>query len=229
MEKYVNYLVQDILAAMENVPHYLMGDEEEEDLEFLTPDEEAKDAPRKPLGLIAGLDPNWFPPEERLEDDQLLQILDALNDCLDAYGFILNFPLGLPSRQRYAILAQQLRKEVPVLKYNTWQIDFCNYDTVACPFGARYCQCKVYEKWLDQLQSSPEPSDGPASLPDFLLNAENAIEQDAYYYRGDAYGYEYEEEDEWEEDEEEDGVDPTYRRFWDPGFRPEDDDDGQWN
>lgn len=169
MDKYINYLLADIAAATASLPVHVMSFEEEEEIPFITADEEAKGAPRELLGDLTGLKPEWFPPADRLSESQIQLLAEALADCLDAHSFIVNFPAGLPAPVRYQVLLAELKKEVPVLQYNIWQLDFCEYEPRRCPFGEAFCQCQIYERWLDQLKSNDSDSESTASLPAFLF------------------------------------------------------------
>ncbi len=234
MDNYINYLLADIAAATANVPVPVLIYEDEEEIPFITAEEEAKTAPRKVLADLIGVQTEWFPPEGRLSDWHIQQVLEALTDCLDAYAFILNFPVGLPLRIRYRVLIEELHKEVPVLAHNIWQLDFCEYEPKGCPFGATYCQCKIYERWLDHLQDDTgdtlglseegawEEDSEEAGLPGFLFEETNESTLNRSYLEGD----EELEDDFWEEEEESDSF---FDRFWDSDAFFDDEDEGRWN
>jgi hypothetical protein len=171
MDKYINYLLADIAAATVSLPVHVLSfdDDEEEDIPFITAEEEAKTAPREILSNVVGLKREWFPPPSHLSESHMQLLTEALSDCLDAHSFIVNFPAGLPAPIRYRVLLAELEKEVPVLQYNIWQLDFCEYDPKGCPFGEAFCQCQIYERWLDQLKSSGSDAESAASLPAFLF------------------------------------------------------------
>lgn len=233
MDNYINYLLADIAAATANVPVHVLLYEDEEEIPFITAEEEAKTAPRKVLASLIGVQTEWFPPAARLTDWHIQQVLEALTDCLDAYAFILNFPVGLPLRIRYRVLVDELHKEVPVLVHNVWQLDFCAYEPKGCPFGAAYCQCKIYERWLDHLQEDNgaaldfieeeawEDSE-EAGLPDFLFEESSDSTLNRSYWEGE----EELEDDLWEEEEERDSF---FGRFWDSDAFFDEDDEGRWN
>lgn len=228
MDKYINYLLADIAAATVNLPvHVLSFDDDEEDLPFITAEEEAKTAPRKVLADIAGIKPEWFPPVERLSETQIQQVVEALADCLDAHSFIVNFPAGLPAPIRYRVLLAELRKDVPILQYNIWQLDFCEYEPKGCPFGEAFCQCQVYERWLDQLKDSSPDTESASSLPAFLFEPR---EED---YSLERYRSEWDEieEDAWEP-EEDDGFDDDFLGRldgFDFFFDDDEEEEARWN
>jgi hypothetical protein len=224
MDKYINYLLADIAAATTSLPVHALSFDDEEDVPFITADEEAKVAPRELLTDIVGLKSEWFPPVDRLSETQIQQVTEALVDCLDAHSFIVNFPAGLPAPVRYRILLAELKKDVPVLQYNIWQLDFCNYQPKGCPFGDAFCQCRIYERWLDQLKSNVPDEESASSLPAFLFEPQ---EED---YSLERYRAEWDEieEETWEfEDEEFDndflGLLDGFDFFFD------DEDEVRWN
>lgn len=245
MEKYLNYLLTDIAAAVANVP-VLTFEDADEGPSFIPLDEEEKMARREILGEWIGLRQEWFPPSSRLNDEQVGRLLEAVVQCLDVYNFIPHFPAGLPERKRYEVLVVQLGKEVPILLHNAWQIDFCEYEPQTCPFGEAFCQCKVYEQWLTQAEEDEAPEGGlPARplLPGFFFSEEEGdfdddafdeedyddeffFEEEGSYYDDD-YGYDDEEgfDEDDPDDEDEDG--PFLSGFSD--FEPGPDDGGRWN
>jgi hypothetical protein len=224
MDKYINYLLADIAAATVSLPVHVLSFDDDEDIPFITAEEEAKTAPREVLADVVGVKREWFPPASRLSEAHMLVLTEALMDCLDAHSFIVNFPAGLPAPIRYQVLLAELEKEVPVLQYNIWQLDFCEYEPKGCPFGEAFCQCQIYERWLDQLKSSGSDAESAASLPAFLFEPQ---EDDYSLERYRA---------EWDESEEEDWDLEADRAFGDDLFDDLDDfdfffddDEVRWN
>ncbi|MCB0570895.1 MAG: hypothetical protein KDC66_14065 [Phaeodactylibacter sp.] len=240
MEKYLKYLLADIGAAAENVPVATFGDDDEDE-HFISLEEEEKSARRQALADRLGVRQEWFPPAARLKDDQMSRILEAMMYCLDVYGFIPHFPMGLPLQRKYEIMVSYLSHEVPILAHNPWQIDFCDYEPKTCPFGESFCQCKVYEQWLSRFETEEEALS--AESLEALMNQQGIAgsffdedddeeedeDEDGFFvddeeYDEDEEGYEMDEED-WEDDE---GDDTFFFGFSD--FEPgPDGDDGIWN
>ena len=244
MEKYLNYLLTDIAAAAANVP-ILTYEGSDEGPSFIPLDEEERMARREILGDWIGLRQELFPPANRLSDEQIARLLEAVSQCLDVYNFIPHFPAGFPARRRFEVLVAQLGKEVPILMHNAWQIDFCDYEPRSCPFGESFCQCKVYEQWLTHIDDDGELPDeetlegliAKPRLPDFFYDDDEDDEDDFDEDEDDDFFFEdggeyYEEEyyddemfDYDEEDDEEDG--PFFSDFTD--YEPGPDDGGRWN
>lgn len=217
MEKYVKYLLSDIAAAEADAAAlaYHRADEDADEYDFVSAEEEEQNAPYEMLARRIGVKKEWFPPADRLNEDMQQRILDVLGRCLSAYGFILHFPDGLPVPSKYQILIDYLNKEVPVLAYHQWQIDFCDYEPNACPFGEGFCQCKSYEQWLHQLESEDsslsfegldELINPHLNLLGFFLNetGKPINQSDSFEGGEEAFQdeeYDLEDEEGWENDE----------------------------
>jgi hypothetical protein len=164
---------------------------------FITVEEEEKTARWEPLGQWIGIKKEWFPPICRLTEDQTSRIMNALSRCLYAFGFIPHFPSGLPVSKQYEVAVDYLLQRVPILVYNTYQLDFCGYEPRSCPFGSKFCQCKVYERWLTRLNEEDD------DLLDNISSAEPlppfSLDDPSGYYDEDEY-LDYE-DDLWEDED----------------------------
>lgn len=238
MDKYINYLLADIAAATAEVPVYALSGFDHEEEDFLTLEEEVETAPRRQLATHLGIKVEWFPPVERLSEPQMQRVLTALMDATISANFIINFPEELPISLRYKVMRDQLAKEVPILTQNTWQIDFCDYEPKTCVFGSEYCQCQLYERWLNRLQENEEERQNEAEedtdahpqggwamqyrLPGFLFDDWVEEPSGSYYHGEDTDDEDWDEEDDdWDDDG------PSISDFRD--FEPGPDDDGLWN
>jgi hypothetical protein len=222
IEKYVRYLIADITAATKNVPVFTI-EEPDEELPFMTMEEEEKNARREPLGEWMGIKQEWFPPFERLSEQQIGRIMNAMNRCLHAYGFLPHFPSGLPLYKQYQVLIDHLSQPVPILVFNSYQIDFCSYEPKSCPFGDQFCQCKVYERWISRFEEEDE------FIEDLVEEPESSYfpyeeEEDNFFIDevpdGERHSYE---SDDWEDDMDSDFL----SGFFDFDIDP--DDDGRLN
>ena len=52
MDKYINYLLADIAAATVSLPVHVLSFDDDEDIPFITAEEEAKTAPREVLADV---------------------------------------------------------------------------------------------------------------------------------------------------------------------------------
>lgn len=217
IEKYVRYLIADIITATKNVPVFTI-EEPDEELPFITMEEEEKGARREPLGEWMGIMQEWFPPVERLTEKQIGRLMNAMNRCLHAYGFLPHFPSGLPLYKQYQVLVEYLSRQVPILVFNSYQIDFCAYEPPSCPFGDQFCQCKVYEKWITRFEEEDELIDG---LVEERESPYLQYEEDDNFFMEDGtengnFNYDF---DDWDDDVEGDFL----SGFFDFDFDPDDD------
>lgn len=98
-----------------------------------------------PLSEIIGFDKCFFPPEEKLTDDQIVVVYTHLLCVLDNYNFFLDFPDNVDIRTKYIMVLDVLDEETTYSNAKVTIIEFCDYDYDTCPFGADLCQCKMYE------------------------------------------------------------------------------------
>lgn len=98
------------------------------------------------LSKIIGFDRCYFPPHEKLTDDQLTVVYTQLLCVLDNFNFFLDFPNGLDVRSKYVMLLDIMDEETTYSNAKVTVLEFCDYDYDTCPFGAELCQCKAYEE-----------------------------------------------------------------------------------
>lgn len=157
MERYIEQLLEDIEEAKGNVPAFPFCTDRT--LFLLSPQAERATAPEKPLGQWLGLERLQFPPSCRLNTDQIKRLMLAMEDLLVMFNYITYFPTSYPLAARYDILVNHLDKKTPLLTYNFWQIDFCEYDINNCPFGQAHCQCKYWDALNNTFQTEEHPKD----------------------------------------------------------------------
>ncbi len=96
MERYVEQLLEDIEAAMDNVPepvNPILIDEERYPIVHLY---ELENNPFYKLSELFELDTMLFPPADRLTPDQLSRICDALYELFEEYHLHFSFPADVP-------------------------------------------------------------------------------------------------------------------------------------
>lgn len=91
-----------------------------------------------------GFDSEQFPPESKLEDEQLKLLCDALCRLWAAYNYTPVFPKTTPPRTLYPILLQSMHEPQTQVRRGNIGIEFCNYDPEKCPFGNAHCDCKNF-------------------------------------------------------------------------------------
>ena len=151
MQKYVEQLTADILAAQANVPAkpYYEAPPHMEGLEYIM---EWENNPEKPMSEWFKLESCLFPPPEKLTDQQMQQLTDAILDLWAVFGFEALFPDELPVLYQYQQLVKVLDEDTQwssegVSTHWCW----CNIDPETCPFPEEYCTCKDIE--VDDMDS----------------------------------------------------------------------------
>ena len=146
MNRYLEQLVEDLDLAVSNQialrSHLdILGESEmceaEEGVNY--------DEKTSPLSKIIGFDKCYFPPEEKLTDDQVAVVYSRLLCVLDNYNFFLDFPDKVEIRTKYIMVLDILDEETTYSNAKVTIIEFCDFDYDTCPFGAELCQCKMYE------------------------------------------------------------------------------------
>lgn len=146
MKKYVEQLIQDIENAKLNKP-------DKPEVALLKPDHPALEygldhiaewecAPYQPMHELLGLEPAYFPPEEKLNDEMITALVSKLLDLWEVFNFYPDFPENLPDRIRYKFLVQHLEEDVQYVSEGMIHIEFCDYEPEKCPFGQEYCHCR---------------------------------------------------------------------------------------
>src|SRR5690606_24876107 len=105
MEKYFQYLLIDIEALADQAPLLVQNcsstDSAEEDL---------SDIPLRHVKIcdLFGLAKEAFPPEYLLTDNQVIELVEAIDDLWSAWGLYWEMPPGLPVRQQYNSFVKEM-------------------------------------------------------------------------------------------------------------------------
>jgi len=103
MKRYVEQLLADITDATENVEWPYEECESGIDC-WMSDEEEERTAPRRDLEEWTGVHKTQLPPEDRLTDEQVQRLLNALKAMLDAYNWSFVLQTCVPERIQYAAI-----------------------------------------------------------------------------------------------------------------------------
>ncbi|MFW5656580.1 MAG: hypothetical protein ACOC0C_03095 [Bacteroidota bacterium] len=144
MEKYVNYLLEDIKKVIDNPPEkpYIEIPEDYEEIRDMI---EWEHSPRRPMKQWFGIEKEAFPAEDKLSDEQINTLTNALNELWERFHYYPVLPQNLPERYRYTFLVKGLDEEVAYVSGGRTWIEFCDNDTEGCPFPEGYCLCDEEE------------------------------------------------------------------------------------
>ncbi len=91
-----------------------------------------------------GLEPEQFPPLDRLSDEQVEGLTFALLRLWESFNFSASFPNKTPARILYPLLLERMLEGCMVLDDGHIGIEFCEYDPATCPFEMTYCDCREF-------------------------------------------------------------------------------------
>jgi hypothetical protein len=144
MQAYVNFLVEDIVAAHRPANYFSKSKKntEKEDLEEALQESEKFVSQERMPGFAGycGLKPGSFPPKEKLSEEQLTQVTTAFVAMMNSWNLEVAFPDDLPQLRRYELLMGILVRPVMIFKHGYYCFDFCTGNPVGCELG-EYCSC----------------------------------------------------------------------------------------
>ena len=91
-----------------------------------------------------GFEPVQFPPAERLSDEELDALSQALCRLWAAYNFTPVFPDTAPGRVVYPQMLKRMEEPTFVMTHGHLGVEFCEYEPSECPWGLEYCTCKGF-------------------------------------------------------------------------------------
>lgn len=153
MNRYVTQLLEDIelSAAHAHLSRWPIKPDEDEEYDL---EEAVFYARRVVLADRIGLPAYSFPPIDCLSEKQAELLASALEDCLHHFGYLPVFPRLVNAVQRYLLLRECLKEEVPVLHQQLWPLACCKHQPASCPLGS-YC---------GQCHAEPPPDSEPDDL-----------------------------------------------------------------
>ena len=160
MQNYINQLIADIVYATENVS--LPFAEKQLELHDWIPDEEEdKTAPTRNLEEWTGINKEMLPPQERLSDEQVHQLFNALNKMLEVYNWSFVLQTKVPERIQYAAIRDNFNQSAKVKRWHMGFFEVCKPGTEhgKCALG-KYCQCAFYaELFKDFIDEDLSPEE----------------------------------------------------------------------
>ncbi len=148
MKRYLAHLLADLETAVRHAP-------EPSSYAFRSPFRDDDDTRTDGLHVryvrlcdLFGLQPDAFPPVERLTKTHVTDLLNALEKLWRAWHITWNCPSRLTARPRYTLMVEWMYRET--VSYHPdfgAEIDFCCYrEQGICPMGnAGNCFCKEVE------------------------------------------------------------------------------------
>jgi hypothetical protein len=152
MEHYIAQLIADILSAQR--PNTMLSPVSQEkafESHIAAVERYISGEGHEPIRTILGLDEIQFSPVERLNDEQMSNVISAFEKFLSSWNICLDLPENLPISLQYELYINTLDKCVAILDFGTIHLEVCSYCPDECTLG-EYCQCKDYK--FDPLEDS---------------------------------------------------------------------------
>lgn len=160
MERYIEQLLADIVYATENVQEPYR--ERESDIwAWISDEEEERTAPRRQLEEWTGIRKVALPPVEKLDDDQVHRLLDALKKMLDAHNWYFVMQIEVPERIQYTAIRENFDQEAIVKQWNMGFFQLCRPGGPHedCVLG-EYCHCRFFQElWGDFVDEDLSPEE----------------------------------------------------------------------
>jgi hypothetical protein len=155
MQEYISQLLEDMATAHREATEDKQQDEPfsiEQHFEEL--EKWLAGEPEYTFAEHCGLQPEQFPPVERLTDEQLHSIYKAYGQLLHSWNLGVDIPESFPLSRAYPLLISTLHHKVEIVSDGFITIEFCSYDVPSCPFE-EHCQCKQYQAESDEMTMHP--------------------------------------------------------------------------
>lgn len=151
MQQYVDYLLEDLATIAKNPPappHYDVP-EELEGIEYVL---EWENNPYQTMLSLFNLEPEVFPPADRLSVQQLEQLNVGILELWAAHNFYADFPEDVPSKRLYEVLVDYMQNaECQYISEGSSHVEFCQYEPDNCPWGNELCSCK---DWVNEINEA---------------------------------------------------------------------------
>lgn len=145
MERYLQYLLTDIEALIEQAPvpaesSWNNGFAEEEEL---------SDIPLRSTKIcdLIGLPAEAFPPENKLTDLQVIELVEAFDDLWSAWLLHWEMPSNLPVRKQYEAFRREMNgAAIFYHPEDGGDVHICQFEEgKSCPFGSESTTCHCRE------------------------------------------------------------------------------------
>lgn len=151
MQCYIQQLLSDLAQATANIPQPYVPKGGWDLHDWLSPEEEENTAPIKQLEEYTGIQQAALPPQEMLTDEQVTQLLEALNKLLNECNWHFVMQIQVPERIQYETIRQNFNQDIKVKSWSR-QVSggffkVCREGTThkTCALG-EYCDCAFFKE-----------------------------------------------------------------------------------
>lgn len=149
MEKYIEQLIDDIRKATWNIrpPHEIWEQSgadpsKELELEDISYVEEFVYGKKERISKITGIDAKLLPPVKKLTSAQQARLAIELENLLNYFHFVLEFPENYPADLRYPFIRKIWKKKYVPMSFGDTHIELCSFNEEKCPFPGHCTTCK---------------------------------------------------------------------------------------
>lgn len=133
LERYVGHLVGDLEEAARNSPVRFSPAN--------SGNEAAVTVSINSMAELVGIEREVFPPAEQLTEQQLTQLVRAIDKLWLAYNLYTFFPDTVPVAERYRFILAKWDEGLQYRSNQMSRIPSCTNQSDNCPFGT-YCACQ---------------------------------------------------------------------------------------
>ena len=149
MQTYVNQLLETLQEAYNNrpAPRYLELSEEDECLRDIIDFEISMEEEERTMESIFGVPQIYFPPEDRLSNEQIRQLLQGILELWHVFHYEADFREGeFSEREKYTKLVEQWKETFPVFRATngTYHIEMYDHETYWDEEEQRYLSEEEY-------------------------------------------------------------------------------------
>jgi len=175
MKHYIQQLIEDIRKVSgdqkhrENLGLRYSDEPDPEDMAYVERFIEGK---QQSIAWITGLEQAQFPPPERLTTEQQELLSIELEELLQNFHFVLDFPENYPVYLRYSFIRDfWLEKQVP-MSFGESHIEFCDYEEENCPFPGYCTTCQDIKEEFKSSEGLTNKTDvTDINVEDLLMSA----------------------------------------------------------
>lgn len=171
MQDYIHFLLEDLAAIAKNPPTPPQYDvpKELEGIEYVL---EWENNPYQTMLSLFNLEPEVFPPADRLSVSQLEQLNLGILELWAGFNFYAEFPEEVSSRRLYEALTKYMQhSECQYISKGSSHVEFCQYEPDNCPWGNDLCSCKdlvseiqndtdIWEEYRSKKEHDDEEEEG---------------------------------------------------------------------
>lgn len=133
MQNYITQLLEILHEAQSNrpLPRYMELPEDMEPLRDIIEFEKSLEEDEQTMESIFGVPQMYFPPENRLTDEQVQQLKKGILELWRAFHYEADFRKGeFDERQQYTKLVEKWKEEMPIFRGSngTWHIEMFDYE-----------------------------------------------------------------------------------------------------